>query len=238
MNEFMNEWGGHGDQQALAEAQAQLFCWKRSWNTQFLFSFTQSPKTGLHWPRLGTLGWLNAWGKLIPRKTYFLPPSPLRCTPLPLTNSAWCVGAESLYLWRVSWDLELPPVSSLRIFNPQLRGAAETLLSGTHLTGTNRPWCKDIHEAICSSNLPHATLLPRRADSMQAWATTENTKGLFSTALSQKGSPQWQRGLASCLALESGRFFSGQSLQPWDGDCGVGHLSLTTVSVTWRGDLG
>ena len=153
--EWMNSWMSEVDtdtNKGPAEAQAQLFCWKWSWNTQVLFSFAQSPTTGLRWPRLGTSGWLNAWGKLIPGKTYFRPPPQLRCTPLPFTNSVWCVGAESLYLWRVSWDLELQPVSSPRIFNTQLPGAAETLLRGSHLTGTNRPWCEDIHEAICSSS--------------------------------------------------------------------------------------
>lgn len=38
-----------------------------------------------------------------------------------------------------------------KIFNPQLLGAGEPLLSGTHLTGINKPCYKDIHEVICSS---------------------------------------------------------------------------------------
>lgn len=59
-------------------------------------------------------------------------------------------GAESLYRWGVPWDLELQPVFSLsRIFNPQLLGAVEALLSGTHLTGTDKSWCKDTREVIC-----------------------------------------------------------------------------------------
>lgn len=152
MNEFMNEWGGHGDQQGPCRGPSTVVVLKMKLKYTSPVQFYSEPDNRSALTQIGNLGWLNAWGKLIPGKTYFRPPPQLRCTPLPFTNSVWCVGAESLYLWRVSWDLELQPVFSLRIFNPQLPGAAETLLRGTHLTGTNRPWCEYIHEAICSSS--------------------------------------------------------------------------------------
>lgn len=128
-----------------------------------------------------------------------------------------------------------PAFSLSRNFNPQLLGAVEALLSSAHPTGTNKPWCKDMQEAICPSIELHPTCLPRYEEACKPGLPRGTPKSFSSwhhQLLCPRRTVPSNKGTFQVVLLWSQADCFLDRLTTQEGDSGVGPLCLTTASVT------
>lgn len=201
-----------------------MFKRKRKYTCSELELYRRSALT-----QIGKPGLIKHLGKIDPREDLFLASSAMLHS-TSIYQFSLMRGARSLYRRRVPWDLELQPVFSLsRIFNPQLLGAMEALLSSRHLTGTNKSWCKDMQAVICPSTELHLTVLPRHGE---AWGIPKTFSSWHRQRLCPRKTDPGNKGSFQAVLLWGQVDCFLDRLTTQEGDCGVGPLSLTTALVT------
>ena len=110
MNEFVNEWGGHGDRQGPCRGPSTVVLLKMKLKYTSPAQFYSEPDNRSALTQIGNLGLIICLGKIDPREDLFPPSLPLSCAALhfclPIQFDAWMQSpytfGECLGTWSCS----------------------------------------------------------------------------------------------------------------------------------------